>query len=168
MDTSNGANISNTGTVSTISTIAQGLDYTNRVGDSIKMQHIYCGYRWQIGASATKTFVRTLLVRDLDGYGTIPAVTDILETADVLAPKKYLNTSRFSVLYDEVETLSSVSEVLTVSRYDTPHEGHIKYLGTTAANASNGKGSMYLVFLSSEATNQPRVDFYARILFTDD
>lgn len=168
LDTYNGANISNTGTVSTISSIAQGLDYTNRVGDSIKMQHIYIGYRWQISTSATKTFVRTMLVRDLDGYGTIPTVTGILETADVLAPKKYLNTDRFSILYDEVETLSSVSETLTVSRYNTPHEGHIKYLGTTAADASNGKGSMYLVFLSSEATNQPRVDFNARILFTDD
>lgn len=168
LDTSNGANISNSGTVSAISTIVQGTDYNQRIGDSIKMQHIYMGYRWQIGASATKTFVRTILVRDLDGYGTLPTVTSILESADVLAPKKYLNTDRYSVLYDEVETLSSVSETLTVSRYFTPHEGHIKYLGTTAADASNGKGSMYIVFLSSEVTNQPRVDFYARILFTDD
>lgn len=132
------------------------------------MQNIYCGYRWQIGAGATKTFVRTMLVRDLDGYGTLPTVTGILESADVLAPKKYLNTDRFSVLYDEVETLTSVSETATVSRYFTPHEGHIKYLGTTAADASNGKGSMYLLFLSSESTNTPRVDFYTRILFTDD
>lgn len=148
--------------------IAQGLDYTNRVGDSIKMQNIYCGYRWQIGASATKTFVRTMLVRDLDGYGTPPTTTDILESADVLSPKKYLNTDRFSVLYDEVETLTSVAETATVSRYFTPHEGHVKYLGTASATASNGKGSMYLLFLSSESTNTPRVDFSTRILFTDD
>jgi len=168
LDTSNGANISNTGTVSTISTIVQGLDYNQRVGDSIKMQNIYIAYRWQIGASATKTFVRTILFRDLDNYGTLPTVANVLESVDVLSPKKYLNADRFSVLYDEVETLSSVSETLTVSRYSTPHEGHIKYLGTTAADASNGKGSVYLLFLSSEVTNQPRVDFYTRILFTDD
>ena len=168
LDTTNGANIPNTGTISTISTIAQGLNYTDRIGDSIKMQRMEVRFRWQIGASATKTFVRAIVFRDLDNYGTAPAVTDLLEAADVLAPVKYLNKDRFSVLYDEVQTLQSVNETASVSVFCTPHEGHIKYLGTTAANASNGKGSVYICWVGSEATNQPRIDFYTRIYFTDD
>lgn len=168
LDTQNGANIPNTGTVSPISTLVQGLDYNQRVGDSLKMQRIECRYRWQINTSAVKTFVRVLLVRDLDGYGTTPAVTDILESADVIAPVKFLNKDRFSILYDDIETLQIVNESSSVGVYVTPHEGHIKYLGTTAAAASNGKGSMYLIFVSSEATNTPRVDFYTRIYYTDD
>lgn len=168
LDTSNGANISNSGTVSPVSSIAQGLDYTNRVGDSIKIQSMEFKFRWQIGASATKTFVRVLCLRDLDGYGTTPAVTDILQAADVLSPFNCLNITRFSILYDEVEVLTSVDTTASVGAYLTPHAGHIKYLGSAASSASNGKGSVYMLFLSSEATNTPRVDFYSRIYFTDD
>jgi len=168
LDTVNGATIPNTGTVSTVSSIAQGLDYTNRVGDSIKIQYMEFKFRWTIGASATNSFVRVMVVRDLDGYGSTPALTDILATANVLSPINYLHKDRFSVLFDEVEVLTSANNTSSVGAYLTPHAGHIKYLGTSSSTASNGKGSVYMVFLGSEATNVPRVDFYSRIAFTDD
>ncbi len=169
LETSNSGAIDNAGTISTLSSIAQGLDYTNRVGDSIKLQRIEIRLRATIG-SGTKSFLRVMLVRDLDGYGTKPAVTDILQSADVLSPKKYLNQDRFAVLYDELEFLSSVSETGSLSVIDMPHGGHIKYLGTTAADASNGKGSIYLLWLSNEAAgaNAVNVWFYSRLYFTDD
>ena len=168
LDTSNGASIPNTGTVSIVSQIAQGLDYTNRVGDSIKIQAMEFKFRWTIGASATNTFARVICFRDLDGYGTVPVTTDVLASANVLSPVNALNKDRFSIIYDEVETLTSVNTTSSVGAYLTPHQGHIKYLGSTAATASNGKGSVYMLFLASEVTNTPRVDFYTRIYFTDD
>ncbi len=170
LQTSNTGAIDNAGTVSTISSIAQGLDYNNRVGDSIKLQRIEFRFRALMGTTGTKTTLRVMLVRDLDGYGTKPGVSDILESVDVLSPKKYLNADRFSVLVDETLSLSSVSNTNTADSFVLPHEGHIKYLGTTAADASNGKGTLYILWLSNESsgTNSPTVYFYTRLYFTDD
>lgn len=162
--------IDTSGAVNCISQFAQGLDYNNRVGDSIKLQRISFSARFSTGTTGTKTFIRTMLVRDLDGYGTLPTVANVLQQVDVLSEKNYLNTERFSVLYDELEAINSVSTPNTVVRVIMPHEGHIKYLGTTAAAASNGKGSLYILTISNETagTNAPTCEIRTRIYFTDD
>lgn len=160
--------IDTAGAVTSMSLIAQGLDYQNRIGDSIKLQRIEFRVRWTVG-TGTGTFIRTLLVRDLDNYGTKPTIGDVLQTVSVLSPKDYLNADRFSILYDELGTLNQ-SEANSVSTFDMAHEGHIKYLGTTAADASNGKGSLYMMFLSNEAAGatSPTVVLHTRIYYTDD
>lgn len=160
------------GVLVSISSIVQGLDFTNRVGDSIKMQHIEVRGRIYKNATATQSLYRILLIRDLDGYGTTPNVGDIMEgVGTVSAPLTqldFLNRKRFSVLYDELGTLNSTGDSTTVFEISMPHGGHILYLGTTAAAASNGKGSLYLLFLSDEGTNTPTFGFSSRIVFTDD
>jgi len=162
------SSIDTAGAVTSMSLIAQGLDYQNRIGDSIKLQRIEFRVRWTVG-TGTGTFIRTLLVRDLDNYGTKPTLGDVLQTVSVLSPKDYLNADRFSILYDELGTLNQ-SDANSVSMYNEPHEGHVKYLGTTAADASNGKGSLYMMFLSNEAAGAtaPTVVLHTRIYYTDD
>lgn len=162
-----------TGIIQPISRIAQGLDYiNNRIGDSIKMQHIEVRGRIFKNASATSSVMRVLLIRDLDGYGTIPTTGDVLQTVGSstapLSPLDFLNRKRFAVLYDELLTLNSTGDSSAVFEVSMPHQGHVLYLGTTAAAASDGKGSLYLVFVSDEATNTPNVSFVSRIVFTDD
>jgi hypothetical protein len=167
-DTASASSPDNAGTVIPLNLIAQGVDFQNRVGDSLKMQKLEFNFRITIG-SGTKTFVRMMVLRDLDNQGATPAVTDILQSADILAPKKYLNQDRFSVLVDEISSLNSVSIPNQVSEYDMAHEGHIKFLGNTAAAASMGKGSLFLLLLSNEsAVNAPSVGYWSRIYFTDD
>jgi hypothetical protein len=163
------AAIDTTSTTSTLSSIAQGLDYTNRIGDSIKLQKIEFKVRWTVGTGVA-TFCRVLLVRDLDGYGTKPTMSLVLNTLSVLSPENYLNKDRFSILYDELECLNQVSTPNSVTTFDMAHEGHIKYLGTTAADASNGKGSLYLMFLTNEAAGAaaPTITYHSRIYYTDD
>jgi hypothetical protein len=155
-----------------ISSIVQGLDFTNRVGDSIKMQHIEVRGRIYKNAVATQSLYRILLIRDLDGYGTTPNVGDIMEgVGTVSAPLTqldFLNRKRFAVLYDELNTLNSTGDSTATFEISMPHGGHILYLGTTAAAASNGKGSLYLLFISDEGTNTPTFGFSSRIVFTDD
>jgi len=155
-----------------ISRIAQGSNYTDRVGNSIKLQHIEVRGRIFKNALASFSVMRVLLVRDLDGYGTVPNVSDIMGTVgSTVAPLTqydFLNRKRFSYLYDELLTLSSTGDSSAVFEIQIPHEGHILYLGTTAAAASDGKGSLYLLFISDEATNTPTFAFSSRIMFTDD
>ncbi len=163
------AGMDTTGTVFCLTRIAQGLDYTNRIGDSIKLQRLEFRYRVSMTSTAARTFGRVILLRDLDGYGTAPGVTDVLETASVLAPKRYLNSERFSILYDELLALSQNGDSCSVGVVDMTHEGHVKYLGTTAAAASDGKGSIYCLIISNETTTTiPSFTYDSRIYFTDD
>lgn len=159
------------GTVFPVSQIVQGLNYTERVGDSLKIQRIEFNYRVFKNASATNSVVRILLVRDLDCQGATPAVADIIaNTASGLAPLspyKFLNRKRFSILYDNMSVVST-SDLAFVDRMAMAHEGHILYLGTAANAASQGKGSLFVVAVSDEATNTPTIQFTNRITFTDD
>jgi hypothetical protein len=163
--------VNTTGIIPCLSQVAQGLDYTNRVGDSVKIQRLVFRARLYVNAVATTSIMRVLLVRDLDGYGTAPTTAAVLETVAAsgapLSQYNYLNSDRFSVLYDTFVTLSTQnpSEVIAV---DMPHEGHIKYLGTTAGATSDGKGSIYMVTVSDEASNTPTIAYNCRIYFTDD
>jgi len=116
-----------------------------------------------------------MIVRDLDGYGTAPSPADVLELTAVvsapLSPVKFNKRERFSVLFDEVLTVQSASSTGIASipfYFSSAHSGHVLYLGTTAAAASDGKGSVYVVCVSDEATNTPTMAFFSRILYTDD
>lgn len=164
--------VNTTGSIICVSEIAQGLDFNNRVGDSIKIQHIECRVRLYQNTGATETTMRAVCFRDLDGYGTAVATSDFFETVGVvsapLSPYKWLNRDRFSILYDELVTFNSTGNQVEEIVLSMPHAGHVKYLGTTAAAASDGKGSIYWVFLSDEATNTPSYALYSRITFTDD
>lgn len=160
------------GVISPISRVAQGTDYDERIGNSIKMQHIEVRGRIFKNTSATTSVMRVLLVRDLDGYGTIPTVANILEDITIGSPPltqhNFLNRKRFSYLFDELLTLNNTGDSSAVFEIYMPHEGHIQYLGSTAAAASDGKGSLYMLFISDEATNTPTFSFSSRIVFTDD
>lgn len=156
------------GNINFLSIISQGVDYTQRIGDSIKIQRMEFNFRYTIGLG-TKSTVRLMVVRDLDCQGVIPNVTDILEIADVLSPKKYLNTERFSILVDEIQALSTTGTPNSVSEFNLSHEGHIKYLNNGASATSAGKGTIFLLTISNETiTNAPSVNAYARIYYTDD
>jgi hypothetical protein len=163
------------GVVTCVSQLAQGLTSTDRVGDSIRLQHIEVRGTIIINAAATNTTVRVLVFRDLDGYGTAPTGADVLEnvggTVAPNSPYRFNRRERFSILYDEMFQVQSILAQGTSSAafyYSSAHEGHVKYLAATASAAANGKGSVYVMAISEEPTNTPTYDFYSRILFTDD
>ena len=167
-------NINTTGGNIVISEIAQGLTSQTRVGDSLKIQHIEVRGRVNVNAAAANSLMRVLIFRDLDGAGTPPATSDVLELTGTvsapLSPYKFRNLQRFAILYDELfELQGTVQGSAGIPFiYSASHAGHILYLGTTAASASDGKGTLYVLAVSDEATNTPTLAFYSRISFTDD
>lgn len=167
------ATFNTNGTIYSLSTIVQGTNFNERIGNSIKLQSIDVRYRIFMNTTSGNTVVRVIIFRDLDGYGTAPTVTDVLaqgvgSTTAPLAMHDFLNRKRFSYLYDYVDTLSPQGERGFATEVHIPHEGHILYLGSTAAAASNGKGSLYMLVISDESTNTPSVAFQSRVVFTDD
>jgi hypothetical protein len=169
---------STAGDVYCISELAQGLTSTDRVGDSIKLQHIEIRGKVTCGSAATTSIIRFIAFRDLDGYGTAPTAAQVLElTGSVstpLSPYKFNNNTRFSILFDETFTLQYGSDLKAQGTSSTSfyfaeaHGGHVKYLTGAAAPAADGKGSIYILIASDEATNVPLVSAYSRILYTDD
>jgi len=161
-----------TGTVTCLTQVAQGLDYANRVGDSIRLQNLTLRARLFVNGSATNSVIRVVVFRDLDGYGTAPTFGTVMDSlggnSNPLASTSWLNRDRFSILFDEFLTLDVNGTQSMPLYYHSAHQGHVKYLGTTAAAASNGKGSIYLLFVADEATNTPTIAWNARVEFTDD
>jgi len=126
-------------------------------------------FRIENNSAVTNTQIRVLMFRDLDGYGTLPTIANVLQTVDILSPLNFLKKERFSVLYDEIVTLDQGGDSSAVADVHIPHEGHVKYLGTTAAEASDGKGSVYFLILSNQASgNSPFFAHHERVYFTDD
>lgn len=170
---STSTNFDTTGNTLPLTQMAQGTNYTaNRIGNSIKLQNIEIRYRLFIGSSATRTVARVIVFRDLDGYGVAPTSNELLQVGGSvttpLQPKAFLNAERFSILYDELFTMSVTGDSSFVRDLRIPHEGHVKYLGSSAAAASNGKGSVYILFVSDESTNTPSYSYHTRVYFTDD
>lgn len=164
-----------TGVMYSLSMVAQGLTSTTRVGDSIRIQHLELRGSVLLNSADSVTNVRVMVVRDLDGYGTAPTPADVLETtqspAAPFSPVRFSRKERFSILYDELFALQSAATGGTCSQvfsFSTVHQGHVLYLGTTAQASSDGKGSVYVLAVSDEATNKPYLSFYANLLFTDD
>ena len=160
-----------TGTVVAVSQIVQGLDFNNRVGDSLKMQQIQFRYRVFRGGGATTSIVRVMLIRDLDCQGALPTTANILANVGSAqaptSPLNWLNRKRFAILYDNLTAVTSTDIGFTDS-ISMAHEGHILYLGTAANAASMGKGSLFVLVVSDETTNTPSIAWQTRIVFTDD
>lgn len=164
--------VTSTGTVNSLTSLAQGTNYTDRIGNSIKLQRIEVRMKVIMNSSSTGTLLRVILFRDLYQSGTAPGVTDVLNqngsSNAPLQPYNWLLRDRIAIIYDEIVALSGTGDNTAALNIDVPHSGHVKYVGTTSGAASNGPGSVYLLLVSDEATNTPTVTYAYRVTFTDD
>ncbi len=160
--------IDNSGVIVSLTSVGQGINYTERIGDSIKLQRIVIRSKLLMNTTSTGTVVRIILFRDLMQAGSAPSFTNLLGGSGTLNPVNYLLKDRFAILADELLFLSQNGQDGAVSEIDLPHEGHVKYIGTSSSSASNGFGSVYIAAVSDEATNLPQLSFHCRVTFTDD
>jgi hypothetical protein len=171
LDTSATHSPDQSGSVTCVSQLAQGTTMNTRIGNSIRVQRLTVRGRVAVNASATFTVVRVAVIRDMEGQGTAPTCGDIYETVGSSAaprqPYDWLNRKRFALLYDSFLVLST-QDLCQEYVFDIDLTKHVLYRGTTAAAASDGEGSIYVVSLSDEATNVPTNAFTTRITFTDD
>ncbi len=98
------------GTVSdALLTIAEGSGESNRVGRKIWLKSINIRILLSKSQDADQDQIiaRVLIVQDTQCNGALPAVTDVLETADELSYLKLNNTGRFRILKDKLVVLQS-------------------------------------------------------------
>ena len=175
LDTSVALTPDQSGSLQCITQLAQGTTMNTRVGNSLKVQRLEIKGRAAVASAVISySLVRIIVFRDMEGQGTAPAVSDLLETVgSTSAPRQpydWLNRKRFAILYDMLVPLTALSggQSVHVFTYSVDLGKHVLYRGTTAAAASDGEGSIYIACVSDEATNTPSVNASCRITFTDD
>ncbi len=172
-DTSGSGLIDYNGLVSCISQTAQGMDINNRIGDSIRLQRICYRADWTTDSAALWAGCRVIIFRDLAQSGTAPTAAQVLATVGSIhatdSPYNSLYLQRFAILHDETLSVSNVGIAQDFSFYEAPHGGHVRYLGTAGAAASNGLGSVYVLHITDRVTSLlPTVTWTSRIEYTDD
>lgn len=161
----------NTTTVVTnLTAIAQGDDFGQRQGRKIRAK--YLSYRGQVfqHPTATNSGLRLMIIRDNNGSTTQPTVFDLFNSQAA-----YFNNlnkigdpqsnSRFSILYDKYIVFSDVGVTSAHFNMSMSLDHHVFFTGTAATD--EGKGAIYLLTASTEATNDPVLESDAQFKWID-
>lgn len=157
----------NAGNITYLSGIAQGDGNVNRDGTSVLMKSLYM--RWQINmhASAVNTVLRMIIFVDTENRGALPAVTDILQTADARAFMVRENGTRFNILHDKLYIFNINTNAVTIGKLYKKLFFHSKYTGSSAAVTAQLENGVFILLISDQATNTPTVVFNTRMRFID-
>lgn len=162
-----------TTTFTRLSQLAQGDDINQRQGRSIRVVgwRLLYDIRGTLGSATIRPHdntVRMIIFADMGQDGTDPLDAEVRATTDIVSVLSTTNNHRFVPLLDRLICTNAGTD--TVSATAPQRSGrvtgsasgtwgkHVRYLGTTAAEASNGLGSLYMLLQSSEDTdNAPLV-----------
>ena len=160
-----------TGTVANLTAIAQSDTLAGRDGNKVRAKWLKVAGLAVLDASATATSLRYVIVRDNNGSTTAPVITDVFSSANVMFNNQAKlddpqTNSRFTILWDKIIILSATGGKEQVPfEFSMSLDHHIFFTGTAASD--EGKGAMYLLQASSEATNDPVISASAIVKFLD-
>lgn len=154
------------GSVVHLSDIAQGDGDDQRSGLSVFARSLWLQIISTIHTTADNTNYRVMVVCDTQqvGDGT-PTVATILDGVGINTPLNSATVGRFSVLYDKVYNLADAIMVTRIHRIYLPLSKHIRYNGSAGTDIQ--KNGIYLVAVSSEATNTPTLNYNSRLSYRD-
>lgn len=87
-----------TGSIALLSTIPQGTSVNQRVGKKVQLKSLQCRGFVYNNTTASYTDNALLIVYDRRPTGTLPLVTDVLNTIDSLSMNNDVNSGRFQIL----------------------------------------------------------------------
>lgn len=166
-----------TGTITLLNTIAQGVTINQRVGKKVILKHLQC--RGIIGAQTTATSNRTalLVVYDKRPNGSLPAITDILETANSLSLNNTTNEGRFSILMRDDRVLMGATALGEIQSNTSEVSDFFLRLNkpttfkalATGAIADQEEGALYLVSVGNQnsGTADAQATLQLRLRFED-
>lgn len=158
------------GTITHVTAIGQGDGSGSRTGNSVLAKWLSIRAFAYVHGSATDTAIRLMVVMDKQQQGdTAPGVADVLDTAS--ATYNYLaflnpdQKGRFSILHDEIWTMNNVSKKDLIKKVNIKLDKHIRYNGANTTDIQ--KNGIYVISISSEATNAPALKIEARLGYHD-
>lgn len=156
-----------TGTISLLTGMAQGADYNQRNGNSIKAVSIQ--YRMNIFVGTTATGYRIILYKDNEPRQALPSVADILESTTTVSPMNHTNGKRFQILQDIHSNVDLVKNTMRVHKFYKKLNHHIKYVGSGSGITNTDEDNIYFLILadSSSGVTSPTAQFYSRLRYID-
>lgn len=157
-----------------------GTDYTNRIGRKIIAKSLLLRFQWYpLSATTTDSngdALRMIIFCDEQANGVAPIVTDILQTANYLAPLNLSNRGRFKIIKDKLISMPGWTNAAgaLVNGNAVPKVGKVFktmslpviFNGTGATVGSIQTNSMYILCLpASNATTG--FTFNSRVRFID-
>jgi len=174
--------VDTTGQVQHINGIASGTSLNQRVGRKVVVKSAHV--RWTCGPGtidALPNIIRVMLITDMqpNSPSTPPAVTDVLQTADVRSHLNLNNRDRFRVLYDKTMTFDPIDLTTAGNKYIGTNitrcgqvykkmNFSVTFSGTDGTLSSIATGAIYVLTLGSEATaDNNEFLFTSRVRYVD-
>jgi hypothetical protein len=162
-------NITSSANISCLTLIAQGNDYNNRNGLSIRVRNICLTVSAVANTTAKVNFLRIIVLQDWENQGVAPTMADLLESTGAdqyLSHYNHVLGNRFQVLLDEHVVLVDTSNAY-FQRFTMPSGCDILFKTSAATTAAQYNGTIYCICLSDNATNGPLVAWDSRVTFVD-
>ena len=155
--TSGDVNPTSSGTIVHYTSVAQGDGPTTRTGNSIFVRGLMVNLNIKLNPSVTtSTFCRIIAFIDTQQIGdTSPAVTDVLESANVNSSLALNTAGRFKILRSWEFDLNAVNKPSKVIKQWFNMRHHVRYNGSNGSDIQ--KGGIYILYLSTEATLAPNI-----------
>jgi len=159
-----------------VTTILQGTQDDQRIGDEITLKTINLRYHIEASINAVSNDnVRVLMIQWFDT--TAPTSTQILAnpaTGPGVVSYYYYDSfrrgNRMKVLYDKTHSISETqggTSGVNVNKWIKPYK-FTKHLSFSAAGNDPIHGGIYIIFVSDDATaNSPTATFFIHLEFMD-
>lgn len=183
VDTAVSSPMDTTGLVTLLNTVAQGTSVNQRVGKKILMKGLQIRGFASNGSTATLNDVAFMIVYDKRPTGALPAVTDILVTANANSLNNDANSGRFAIIkrwdnfmLGNLSLTGAVANALventaigTDCYVDLGKREVVYKAAATGAIADIEQGALYLVTVGSTAagTAAAALNFNGRVRFFD-
>jgi len=158
------------GFVDCLTLIAEGNDWNQRDGHSIKAIALEGRFGFTKNVAASDV-MRLIIFIDTEYNGTTPVASDVLQnTASVVAPYsafQHDNLRRFAILYDETVAVNLDGPDIVVRNAKLKLETHVMYKGTTATAADSKEGQICYLIIGDSNANKPTFSIYTRVSYVD-
>ncbi len=156
--------------VNRVSCPAQGDNDQQRDGNEIKNVSVEVYGDLKANSSSTQSKVRIVAILDKQNNGIAPIVLDVFELNEINSFPSSLsdNAHRFKFLFDKTYTLAFGTET-TIRQFHLKAKVSSKqmFAGTTNADASCGKNSIWVLIIGNEVTNDPTANLDCRYHYRD-
>lgn len=151
-----------TGTVTLMNGVAQGTDYTNRVGRKFVNLTVQLeGSIQPLDTTTGPTKCRVMIIYDKQPNGALPAITDVLSASSSNSFMNLNNRDRFIVIRDINVTIGGISNVATQAYAQSPTVENVSVYkaikmetindGTGATVGDIQSGSIFLLTIGDQA-----------------
>ncbi len=155
------------GTIFNLSQVVTGDTNITRIGEKIYANRLQVTV--QLHSAEAASVIRIILFKDKLQHGANPTVAQLLASVNDSAFQNHSNIERFKFLRDiEVpSTIHLFSNDTSVYRFDVKLNHIIHYIGNTAAEGSNGSGSLYMCIITHANGTADISTWTSRVTFSD-